>query len=287
MWYDAMYSTTAFCTCMIHVWHHWASYMCHERQEKHFLRAEWIGFKGQGRLRVGECCRWLCASEPRSRSCKDGVTGWRSWKLWQVTWQVDLHLARARMESLAALSPSTANRHCASQCLLVTRRSQSLILKVWIWSVWCIFWRACDTSTFEVCFPFRAFSLCAPDSASSGEMANNGPVGNPPPEMHKRQKPCFLCSFPLWFLYPIVIYSVDSLFSSIFYVLAFGIPAVYSGHPPVIRGMAPCFELPVEKLIILAMQHAQFVLPWPHTHTHTILTDQALSQQFSDQVTCR
>ena len=271
------------CECG-HVWHRWASYVCHERQEKHFLRAGWIGFKGQGRLRVGECCRWLCASEPRSRSCKDGVTGWRSWKLWRVTWQVDLHLVRARMESLAALSPSTVNRHCASQCLLVTRRSQSLILKVWIWSVWCIYWRACHTSTLEVCFPFRAFSLCAPDSASSGEMAKNGPVGNPRPEMHKMQTPCFLCSFPLWFLYPIVL------------IPYFLCPSIWHSSRVLWPSTSDKRDGPLLRTSSWKVNNASYatctvcltVATHSHTHTHyCILTDQALSQQLLDQVTCR
>ena len=57
-------------------------------------------------------------------------------------------------------------------------------LNVLVWSVSLfiyICWRACRTSTLEVGFPFGAFNLqCAPDSASSGEMAEEWSVGNHP-----------------------------------------------------------------------------------------------------------
>lgn len=140
-------------------------------------------------------------------------------------------------------------------------------LNVLVWSVSLfiyICWRACRTSTLEVCFPFGAFNLqCAPDSASSGEMAEEWSVGNPRPVMHKyrMQKQCLFVPFhsdPYILLVVLLPYFLFPTHSSSYHRPLCWQSTNDKRDGPLL-GTSSC------RVMIPAMQHVQFVVPCPRT----------------------
>ena len=173
----------------------------------------------------------------------------RAWKAWK-------HYHQVQPTVTAPVSVNFWLHVYRSQCLSL----KCFIIYIYIY----ICWRACRTSTLEVCFPFGAFNLqCAPDSASSGEMAEEWSVGNPRPVMHKyrMQKQCLFVPFhsdPYILLVVLLPYFLFPRHSS-------------SYHRPLCwqstndKRDGPLLRTSSWRVMIPAMQHVQFVILCPHT----------------------